>query len=205
MTSQTTCTLRDFFLHSSIGDVSIDAFLLESLVARTRIECLSCDSCTNSKGVTLSERTTSILNTTFKVHFRVTRSGRAPLAERHEFFNRIATDECKLCIKHGRHVSWIQEESVATLPSWAFRVEGQKFAEEDIDKVSTAHGTTRVSRFGTFDHAYGKGANIVGCEIEKMGGIFHENRKTAMRSSMRCWRYIGLWGTKVLSRRADHP
>ena len=89
-------------------------------------------------------------------------------------------------------MSWIEEKSVATLPCGTFRIENQKFAKKYIDKISTAHCTTRVTRFSTFYHAYCKCADVVSCEIEKLGGVCHENRKTAIRSSMRDKEKYGL-------------
>ena len=94
-------------------------------------------------------------------------------------------------------MSWIEEKSVATLPCGTFWIENQKFAKKYIDKISTAHCATRVTRFSTFYHAYCECADVVSCEIEKLGGVCHENRKTAIRSSMRDKEKYGLMEQSV--------
>ena len=117
------CALRDFLLHAAVGDVGIDAFALKAGVARAGVKGFGCDGRTHGVGVPLSQRAAGILDAALGAYFRVSRCARAPLAEVFQVVYGVVPDKCELRVKHRRHVSGIQEETVATSPCGTIRVE----------------------------------------------------------------------------------
>ena len=70
-------------------------------------------------------------------------------------------------------MSGVEEETVAAFPRRGIRIEGHVLAVEDVDKVSSAHGTTGVSGLCFFHHAARQDTNVVGSRIEGLDRGFH--------------------------------
>ena len=134
-------------------------------IAQACLEELCSDSSTYGVGVTLTERTRRVFDTVYEVYFGVTRCGATPLTELLQIFESILTCQCQLGVEHRRHVSGIQIEAVATLPEGVIGVVLEKLAIEYVDKVSTAHSTTRVTRLRFFYHRCSQNSDIVRCSV----------------------------------------
>ena len=70
---------------------------------------------------------------------------RTPLTELLQFFERILADESQLCVKHWSHVTWVEEEAVATFPVRILWVVNEELTVESVDEIGTAHSTTWVT------------------------------------------------------------
>ena len=119
-TGNTSGTLRDFFLDTTVRDVSIDC-LIHHLV-ETGFQEFGSDGSTHSESVSLSQRTGSVFNATHDVHFRMSRSRTSPLTEFFQFVQSEFTCQCQCRIKHRRHMARVQEEAVTSFPTGIFRI-----------------------------------------------------------------------------------
>ena len=68
-----------------------------------------------------------------------------PLAELLQLFHGVAATECEHRIEHRRHMTGVEEESVAGDPKRISRVIDQMTREEHIGEVGAAHGTARMA------------------------------------------------------------
>ena len=150
VTGNTTCTLRNLLLYTTVRDVSIDG--LTHYIAKLSLQEFSGNSCTNSEGVALTKRTRGVFNTTGNFTFGVTWSNRTPLTQILQILQSKLTNQGKLAIEHWSHVTWIEEETVATFPLGMLWVINKKFTVESVDKIGTAHSTTWVTRLSLFYH-----------------------------------------------------
>ena len=145
MARQTSGALRDLFLHAAVGNVSVDFFFLESRITGARIERFGSNGGTHGVGMSLSERSAGVFHSAFEVLLRVSRRHGAPLTKRFQFVEGETSDQCQLRIEHRRHVTRIEEETVAALPSGLRRVVSKKFAIKDVDEIGAPHGASGVS------------------------------------------------------------
>ena len=113
-------TLRNFFLDTTVGDVSIDC-LVHHLV-EPGFEEFGSNSGTYCEGVSLPQRTGSIFYTAHDVYFRMSRSRASPLTEFFQFIQCEFTCQCQCRIEHGRHVTRIEKETVTSFPAGIFRI-----------------------------------------------------------------------------------
>ena len=97
-TCDTACTLRNFFLYTTVRNISVDGLLHHFF--ETGFHEFSCDSCTHCESMALTERAGSVFNTTHDVAFRVSRSGAVPLAEFLQFIQCEFTCQCQLRVEH---------------------------------------------------------------------------------------------------------
>ena len=118
--------------------------------------------CAYGIGVTLSQRTRCVLNASCGVEFGVTGSGRTPLAQICQFFQRVFAGKAKLGVQHGGHVSGVKIKTVATYPQRVFGVVFEILAIEHIDKVCSSHCASGVSAFCFFYCTNCQNADIVG-------------------------------------------
>ena len=114
VTGSTASTLRDLLLYATIRDVSVDGLVHH--VAQTSLQELSGDGSTHSEAVTLTKRTGCVLDAALNLALGVTGSHRTPLTQVLQIFQRVLADEAELAVEHRSHVTWIEEETVATLP-----------------------------------------------------------------------------------------
>ena len=119
-TGNTSRTLRDFFLNTTVRDVSVNG-LIHHLV-ETGFQEFGSDSSTYCKSVSLSQWTRSIFDATHDVHFRVSRSRASPLTEFFQLVQREFSCQCQRRIKHRRHVARVEEEAVTSFPTGIFRI-----------------------------------------------------------------------------------
>ena len=145
MSRQTSGALRDLFLHAAVGNVSVDFFFLESRITGARIERFGGNGGTHGVGMSLSERSAGVFHSAFEILLRVSRRHGAPLTKRFQFVEGETSDQCQLRIEHRRHVTRIEEETVAALPSGLRRVVSKKFAIKDVDEIGAPHGASGVS------------------------------------------------------------
>ena len=92
-------TLRNFFLDTTVGDVSIDC-LVHHLV-EPGFEEFGSNSGTYCEGVSLPQRTGSIFYTAHDVYFRMSRSRASPLTEFFQFIQCEFTCQCQCRIDMG--------------------------------------------------------------------------------------------------------
>src|SRR5512133_1558692 len=102
--------------------------------------------------MTLAKRSRSVFNTTLNIKFRMSRSTAAPLPEVLDIINVEISCKGENGIQHGRHMPGIKEETIAVPPAHIIRIPVKKFRKQDVNIISTAHGTTGVSRFSLFNH-----------------------------------------------------
>ena len=143
MTGQTTCTLRDLLLYTSIRDEGIDRRVMNLTVAG--IKPLRSNRSTYTEDVTLTKWTGRVLDHTLDLTLRVTRCNRTPLTEVLKVFQRELTGQAELTVQHRSHVTRIQEETVSCFPTRILRIVLQKLTEEHVDEVSTTHSSARVT------------------------------------------------------------
>ena len=62
----------------------------------------------------------------------------------------------------------VQEEPVTAFPCRGVRIEYQIFTEKDVDEVSTAHGTSRVSGLCLLDHTASQYPDIVSSGVKDL-------------------------------------
>ena len=154
-----------FLLNATIAYIGVDSLLLECWVASLGIEELCSNGSTNGIGVTLSKRTAAVLDATFVAYLRMTWCGRAPLTQLLQLLECELLDERQFSIKHRTHVSRVEEEAVATFPSWVLGVELHVFAVEDVDEVSATHSSAWVSTLCFLHHCCCQDADVVGSTI----------------------------------------
>ena len=156
--------LADLLLHSTIADVGI-YLVLHGRMAEASLKKLLCHGRTSRKGMSLSQRSGRVLHSVLDVALGVSRSDAAPLAELLDVFNGKFSLKGQGRIEHRRHVTRVKEEAVSTGPCGLIRVVNQKFGEQNIDKIGTAHRTSRVSGLRLLYHRGSQDADVVGCAI----------------------------------------
>ena len=166
--SDTSSALRNLFLNATIRDVSVDGLLSESWVASVSSQELGCDGSTNSEHVTLTERTRCVLNATSNLELWVTRSRRTPLTELCQLFERELANEAELRVEHWSHVTWVEEETVATNPLRVLWVVFQILRIQNVDEIGTAHCTTWVTRLSLFYCTGCQDTDVVGSMIQNL-------------------------------------
>ena len=114
MAGKTTCTLRDLFLNTSVRDECIS--LMTQPFAKTCGKEALGNGTSHGHSVTLTERAGCILDSALGVKLGVTGCGRSPLTELSQLVNCVVTEEGKDAVEHGRHVTGIEEETVAAEP-----------------------------------------------------------------------------------------
>ena len=82
----------------------------------------------------------------------MTGGGGAPLTQLLQFVHSEVTGHCELCVQHGRHVTGIQEETVATFPQRILGVVVQVLAIKYRNEICTAHSTSGMSALGFLYH-----------------------------------------------------
>ena len=116
----TSGTLRDFFLNTTVRNVSIDG-LIHHLI-ETGFQEFCGNRGTYGESMSLSQRAGSIFNATHDIYFRMSRSRASPLTEFFQFIQREFSCQCQCGIKHRRHMTRIEEETVTSFPTWVFGV-----------------------------------------------------------------------------------
>ena len=134
-------------------------------MAEASLKELLCHGRTSRKGMSLSQRSGRVLHSVLDVALGVSRSDAAPLAELLDVFNGKFPLKDQGRIEHRRHVTRVKEEAVSTGPCGLIRVVNQKFGEQNIDKIGTAHRTSRVSGLRLLYHRGSQDADVVGCAI----------------------------------------
>ena len=79
VTCQTACTLRDLLLHAAVRDEGVNGRVVDGTVAL--VEPFGSNRCTDSEGVTLTQRTGGVLDHALDLTLGVTRCDRTPLTE----------------------------------------------------------------------------------------------------------------------------
>ena len=74
MSCDTSGTLRDFFLDTTVRNISINSFLIERGISCAGSKEFSCNGSTYSEYMALSQRTGSIFDATHYVYFGMSRS-----------------------------------------------------------------------------------------------------------------------------------
>jgi len=102
---QTTCTLRNLLLNTSIGNKRIN--FMTTPFAETSSHKTLGDSSADSHRMSLTQRSRSILNTMHYIDFGVAGSYTAPLTKRLQIVHRIKPRHSQYTIKHRGHVPGI--------------------------------------------------------------------------------------------------
>jgi len=78
-------------------------------------------------------------------------------------FHAVFSGHWKNAVQHWRHMSRVEEKPVAVNPLHVRRIVIKKFRIQNINKICSAHCTTRVTGFGFFYHRCSKNTNVIGC------------------------------------------
>ena len=158
---QTTDTLRNLLLNTTVRDVGVG--LVSSPLAKACCNESLSNSRSNSHRVALTQRTRRVLDTACHIQLRVAGGYATPLTELTQLVHREMTCQCQHTVQHRRHMTRIQEETIAERISRIVGIVTQKLRIEHIDEIGTTHCTTRVSRFGFFDHCGSQYSYVIGC------------------------------------------
>ena len=120
VTGQTTCALRDLFLHAAIRDEGINRRVMN--LAVPGVEPFGSDGCSDSKRVSLTKRTGSVLNHSIDLALRMSGRNRTPLTQVLQVFERELTGQTELPVEHRSHVTRVQEETVTRFPTCVVRI-----------------------------------------------------------------------------------
>ena len=91
VSGQTSCALRYLFLHTAVRDKSVDSRIMHSAI--TGVEPFSRYCRTNGIGVTLTQRTRSVLNAASDVTLRMTGRWTAPLTQLLQLVHGVETGQ----------------------------------------------------------------------------------------------------------------
>ena len=94
MAGDASAALRDFLLYATVRDVCVDGLLGERRIAGAGSQELGGNGSTYGKGVALSQRTGSVLDTAFDVNLGVSGCRRTPLTQLLQFVQRELAGQC---------------------------------------------------------------------------------------------------------------
>ncbi len=134
-------------------------------LAKTGYEETLGDGTADGHGVALSERSGGVLDTALGVKLGVTGCGRAPLTELLKLIECIVAEECEHAVKHGRHVTGVEEETVAAKPLAVIGVGDKKLRVKHVYEIRAAHGSAGMAGICFFNHRSGKDTDVVGRTI----------------------------------------
>ena len=163
MSCQTTCALGYLLLYISVGDESIDGWIMNIAVAG--IKPFSGNSSANCERMTLTQRTGSVLDHSLNLTLRVSGCHRPPLTEVLEVLEGKLTRQTELGIEHRCHVAGVKEETIACFPSGVLRIVLKELAKEHIDEICATHSSARVTTLGFLYCCSSQNTNIVRCTI----------------------------------------
>jgi len=152
MTCKPPCSLGDLLLDSSVRDKCI--YLVFEQPSEPGGKKFFRDSCADSHGMTLSERSGGVLHTSFYIQFGMAGRHASPLPELHDVINGKMAGQCQYRIEHRRHMSGIKEKAVTVDPFRVSRIKSQEFRKEDVNKISSAHCSSGVPGVGFLHHSH---------------------------------------------------
>ena len=159
MTGDTADTLRNLLLNAAVGDES-KGFVSHPLAETSHHETLR-NGCTQRHGMPLTQRSGGVFDTMFQIQFRVSRSGASPLTKMFEIIQREISSQRQHRIEHRRHMARIEEETITERIGRIIGIIFQKLGIENVDKISSAHGSARVSRLRLLYHRGRQNTDII--------------------------------------------
>ena len=166
LAGDTAGTLGNFLLDAAIGDES--EVIMSHPVTEPACEELVGDGRTDGEYMALAQRAGGVFNAPGWIHFGMSGSGAAPLAEALHLILTVKAVQTQGGVEHGGHVTGIQEKTVAFEPGGIGGVEVQIFGVKQVDELGTAHGAAGVAGFCPFHHGSGKDANLIRGRFESL-------------------------------------
>ena len=125
----------------------------------------------DGEGMSLSERTGSILDTVADIKLRVSGRDTSESTEAFEVIERHPALHGEGRVECGAHVAGIEEEAVALRPKGIIGVGDEVLAVKHLDEVGYAEGTAHVPGAGFLHHSVREGTDVVrGSFAERLCG-----------------------------------
>ena len=91
----------------------------------------------------------------------MTGSDAAPLAELLKLLHGELAGHSQHSVKHGRHMTGIQEEAIARYPLRVLRIIVEILGKKHIDKVGATHGSAGMATLSFLHHRGNKHAHVI--------------------------------------------